>query len=710
MYEDEIVDERKINGYIIKKLIFKSENAVIHIAEKIENSANHRFIIKEYKRPCIAKREADIANNIKNYSKRSILVGIPQEYNKDKEYMVSSYETNGIFLDKYLMEQESKNELKLETQLNILRKLLITLDYLHTEVAFKEYIGYLHTDLHPGNIFCESYCEEDGTFQSIKFIDLCNALEIFKDSNTGMKGNVDLGGVAGYYPYELIDNRQNEVYPALDLYSVAAIGARMYVGDKQVDEWFDEVEKKWREKEKHTIVETLHYTLLRCGLQFNPKYRFVSAKSMLKMVEDILGIIENQNNYYKLFELSYSVNVQIKDCVFNDLGCEKINFENAVSLLKNSLLVAHPNKHKCQYIFEALWKLYQENGKDSGVDKKYIAQLLSDGITSNNHLAMTDRAYELIDNWKMYEKYMESDERKLNVQNRIVNVYVDKCKYEEAYDMINENIEYLKKMKVLPGSKSVSLARAYSNAACFALMAKKGNEVAESWFESALNEFNNDGDENDNTKISRSHLLQYACYTKNKAIFKENIHKYLMCDDSDNRMKYFVQKCKDHELSINSANFVVLTYLKCVYTFEMECVNEEFCDCLVSILKEEVERYEHPMNLIYKYIVLILEGYASEKYEENIKEAREKSLNAVECGRISVHNPLNIIMLSTYQTKWEYNKAAGKEKENEILFEELYNKTERQKEIGHWESVYEELKKRKMNGRGLDQLLFYEVV
>ena len=100
------------------------------------------------------------------------------------------------------------------------------------------------------------------------------------------------------------------------------------------------------------------------------------------------------------------------------------------------------------------------------------------------------------------------------------------------------------------------------------------------------------------------------------------------------------------------------------------------------------ELHEHPVQLIYRYIGLILYQY-TENMNMEAERAFLASITAVKQGNINLREPINIIMCMNYQTMWLYNELTEQEDENKELLQWMM---EHCKQSG-WEKLYQALEK-----------------
>ena len=121
----------------------------------------------------------------------------------------------------------------------------------------------------------------------------------------------------------------------------------------------------------------------------------------------------------------------------------------------------------------------------------------------------------------------------------------------------------------------------------------------------------------------------------------------------------------------------------------------------VKILDSKVirELHAHPVQLIYKYIGLILCEYNGNMTME-AEGAFLASMTCLKEGKINLNVPINIMMCMTYQTMWIYNELTQQTEENEEILKLMM---EHCKESG-WEKLYQAL----INTKNIKAVLRYE--
>jgi hypothetical protein len=116
------------------------------------------------------------------------------------------------------------------------------------------------------------------------------------------------------------------------------------------------------------------------------------------------------------------------------------------------------------------------------------------------------------------------------------------------------------------------------------------------------------------------------------------------------------------------------TFLKAVYTFYMDWVDEALITAIAESLQQRMNRegrQQHPEELIYKYGAMILFAYDRERYQEDIEFLFMNSLQCLYGGIINPNRKLGKEMMISYGTIWDYQRLYGLEQENQELLEQL---------------------------------------
>ncbi len=693
--------EEKIGNYIIKGYLRETHNAYLYRAVKLEDDGEQGtlpFVLKQYKKDTIeGKTEKEVTQVIERNCSDSIVIPVletVQDEEKNVYFVMQSREQGGWFLSDLITELEKNGKrIPINVQLDIMARLLDAVKSLHECLSKDEiYEGYLHLDLHPGNIFVESVHIEQSLVKigAVKLIDFCNALPIKRSDRKAKRRNTDVIGItAGYSAPEIEVTGGTQFSFGADVYSVAAIAARMYTG-KIITDALETYDKYVQECDnicvENSVVDMVMKRFILCGLEYNVRYRYRTAQEMIAFLDNVRKC-ENKNNlYYDLFATAYDLCIMPNE--IEPFQVEMHKYEEAVRKLDQVLHSNDIDRGKSLYIFEMLWKM-----KPQDLSAESMYKLISSGIASNNHCAKTDRVVELCDKLEKYKTQMPLMEY-LDVVNRCAVAYADSYKIEHAYDMINKNVKSLKKIKKIYAkvadenqlddeisSKMILLGRAYSALGCYATMLGK-NKEARKMFENALSEFVMSPH---NKHITISHILHYTVEVKDKNLFKKYAAEYLEGEFDtiegvkivyDRYVKEICENINENKGKCISILYKMYALVKGIYTFYMEEMTSEFAKNIYNFVCNEdiVKLGEHPLQLVYKYDGLILEAYYKNKnllseHLEEVNDAFMKSLSCIRDGVIDMRKPLNIFMLITYQTMATYNILTSQEKENEELLE-----------------------------------------
>lgn len=146
--------------------------------------------------------------------------------------------------------------------------------------------------------------------------------------------------------------------------------------------------------------------------------------------------------------------------------------------------------------------------------------------------------------------------------------------------------------------------------------------------------------------------------------------------------------------------------LKAIYTYYTEEVNGKFAEKIYEMLtnRKLLNCKEHPIELIYRYMGLILYEYNKKRcvssVDEYVKDAFVNAVTCMEPAQIDMEKDLTIIMCISYHSMWKFNCMTGQESRNEELIELLQEHC--------WRSGWEELLEKLQQVQDLDQIFEYE--
>ncbi len=693
---------KKVGIYELADKIAQTNGAILYRAKyskDMDSEEEFFYVAKEYCSELIEKgaleQERRISHEIENYASKSIVIPILDVIEKeDKEYAIMQFRKNGMFL-KQLLENYKTKPVSMEICLEVVEEILSSLEVLHSFWKKEKEIGYLHLDLHPGNIFLESIDIEKKQVGKVKFIDFFSALKM-EEGEIVDKGN-KIAVASKYCAPEQWARETYKYRPATDLYSVGVIFLRMLLGIEGINSLNQEVQESILHCSESPVMNYAILQFLKCCMEENPNYRYQSATQMLSAVEKLKRCYKayEEQDYYTLFFIAYEMVIPEHKIKGLQGKLNLRNFQNAVAKLDAELKQDEIAVLRCNYLFELLWSCAEQKENNIPIDTK--CNLLNSGLACCNHTGDDYRKkqlYEEIEKLKSDMPLMEY----LGYLNRVAVMYVDRYELEKAYEIASKNVNGLEAIKniyvqvakengVIPCEEStriINLARAYSAKGTYMVWTKREDPMIS--FEQALKEF---GDNVGNKMITISHILQYAIEIKDKQLYENYVSEIIKLDKTN---RYFheyknVKEGLSKILNDGFERYSLLVFLKGIYTFYLKDVTKECQSKLIQLLKnEEIKKLgTHPVNLIYRYIGLIL--YESKADLEFVEDALFQSMTCVEIGKIDLQKPLNIMMCMTYHTMWLYNEITEQEEENEELLEIIKEHCK----ISGWDKLYEAL-------------------
>lgn len=713
-----------VGDYRMLRTICKTESSCLYAVENCSTAGSKDelpYVLKEMKLgesgTSTLEYEKKISQDIENSLEKSVAIPAMTVFKQDgKEYAVMHMAKNGKFLSEIIeiLEESSKEEeWKAELIFKIIDAVLISLGELHKK--------YLHLDLHPGNIFLENFDFETMTAGFAKFIDFYSAVKI-NEEGKGIKKE-HLSFTNGFTAPEQLNSNQIIFTASADTYAIAAITARMFLGK----DFLSKTEKLdvgySRELIYHgqnPILDILLRKFLICGLEYSEDYRFTDTDRMRKTLSVLMESIQvyKTSDYYRLFELAYSMLVSRSEINVDGLKFDGRSFSASVAVLSGSLYQREPNVEKCLFIFELLWKM----------KKKFQAQiwsgdwisLIKSGIACYNHVGQSRKAYALFEELEGMKQQIHVLEY-LSIRNRAAVFLADSYRYAKACEMMRENVSQLEKIKdtykktaqnlgmeAADCHQVTDLARSYSALGQYMTFLRSWdseNDILlrgdpEAVFLKAIQEF---GKQTINQNITYSHLLHYAIQRKDKK-GKQIFEKYRKAYFGREEGSIFEQI--DETLEKWEFKYELYVLLKAIYTYYIEEVNGEFAEKIYGMLRNEklINCKEHPIELIYRYMGLILYEYNKKRCVSSVDEyVKDAFVNAVICmepAQIDMEKDLTIIMCISYHSMWKFNCMTGQENRNEELIELLQEHCRR----SGWEELLEKLQQ----VQDLDQIFEYE--
>ena len=712
-----------VGDYRILRTICKTESSCLYAVENCSAAGSKDelpYVLKEMKLgesgTSTLEYEKKISQDIENSLEKSVAIPAMTVFEQDgKEYAVMHMAKNGKFLSEIIemLEKSSEEEeWKAELIFKIIDAVLISLGELHKK--------YLHLDLHPGNIFLENFDFETMTAGFAKFIDFYSAVKI-NEEGKGIKKE-HLSFTNGFTAPEQLNSNQVIFTASADTYAVAAITARMFLGK----DFLSKTEKLdvgySRELIYHgqnPILDILLRKFLVCGLEYSEDYRFTDAHKMRKTLSALMESIQayKASDYYGLFELAYSMLASRDEINVDGLKFDGRSFSASVAALSGSLCQREPNVEKCLFIFELLWKMKEEF--QTQIWSGDLISLIKSGIACYNHVGQSRKAYALFEELEGMKQQIHVLEY-LSIRNRAAVFLADSYRYEEACEMMKENVAQLEKIKdtykkvvqdlgleAADCHQVTDLARSYSALGqymTFLRLWDSENDILlrgdpEAVFLKAIQEF---GKQTINQNITYSHLLHYAIQRKDEK-GKQIFEKY--------RKAYFGREGNifeqiDETLEKWEFKYELYVLLKAIYTYYIEEVNGEFAEKIYGMLRNEklINCKEHPIELIYRYMGLILYEYNKKRcvssVDEYVKDAFVNAVTCMEPAQIDMEKDLTIIMCISYHSMWKFNCMTGQESRNEELIELLQEHCRR----SGWEELLEKLQQ----VQDLDQIFEYE--
>ena len=712
-----------VGDYKILRTICKTESSCLYEVENCSATGSKDelpYVLKEMSLDetgtSTLEYEKKISQDIENSLEKSIAIPAMTVFKQDgKEYAVMHMAKNGKFLSEIiemLEESSEEEEWKAELIFKIIDAVLISLGELHKK--------YLHLDLHPGNIFLENFDFETMTAGFAKFIDFYSAVKI-NEEGKGIKKE-HLSFTNGFTAPEQLNSNQVIFTASADTYAVAAITARMFLGK----DFLSKTEKLdvgySRELIYHgqnPILDILLRKFLICGLEYSEDYRFTDTDRMRKTLSVLMESIQvyKTSDYYRLFELAYSMLVSRSEINVDGLKFDGRSFSASVAVLSGSLYQREPNVEKCLFIFELLWKM----------KKKFQAQiwsgdwisLIKSGIACYNHVGQSRKAYALFEELEGMKQQIHVLEY-LSIRNRAAVFLADSYRYAKACEMMRENVSQLEKIKdtykktaqnlgmeAADCHQVTDLARSYSALGqymTFLRLWDSENDILlqgdpEAAFLKAIQEF---GQQTINQNITYSHLLHYAIQRKDEK-GKQIFEKY--------RKVYFgregnILEQMDETLEKWEFKYELYVLLKAIYTYYIEEVNDKFAEKIYGMLtnRKLLNCKEHPIELIYRYMGLILYEYNKKRgtspVDEYVKDAFVNAVTCMEPAQIDMEKDLTIIMCISYHSMWKFNCITGQENRNEELIEFLQEHCRR--------SGWKELREKLQQVQNLDKVFEYE--
>lgn len=647
------------------------------------------------------KKERQITQRIENFCNYSIVIPILKvEQDRENYYMLMQFKRNGQFLDAVLDDIKTSNHgvVLFKHILGLILTILDSLGKLHhclDDIETGQ--GYLHLDLHPGNIFLESINWRQADYGVAKFIDLQMAQELDKTGKCIEPGNV-LGITESFSAPELYSKRKDALTESTDLYSVARLFLYLMSGTKATTVWteyedyFEEESDLCKKLQIAPPVYTPLKQMLKCGISYNPEYRFHTAKEM----RDVLQSLEKMQrqyeecSYYALFQTAYQMGMRIDDLRLEETQFVPRAYLKAVKSLEARLLSDNIAAHESYFIFVAL-SIMAERNKEKIHSELYM-DLLNCGLACCNHLSYTEEAIRIYDKMRVLKKDTPILQW-VGIANRIAVVYADSFQNRKALEIIWNNISNLErvkeaflqiaeseKMEAGSATRLPALARAYS--AYGSYLAFEKNSDALIYFEKAIEEF---GEDRANQAITRSHIMHYALAIKDEELFEKCFFEtYRKSFSETEGIKEFI------EAEESAKNYFDLwIYLKAIYVFKRELEVKGVKEKLLELVAYEpfYNKKQHPEALILKYCALLLFRLNENQMDDSIRRIFRKAIQQLEtqAGKKET-GTLNLTKITAYHIQSIFMVCCGADEEAKELYNQFIQRLETEgiAELKNW--------------------------
>lgn len=682
--------------YKIGEQISKGGTGTIYAAKKINNEGKAdgiRYAIKEIGEEfeTIAQKEKEISQKIENESKYSVVIPILDAIHVQKKaYLIMQLKHQGMFLNEMIDEIRRETQQKSAVPFNhikgILYAVLSSLSMLHNCILDGSgYIGFLHLDLHPGNIFMENADWKNNVYGNVKFIDLQNAMDLLPDGSVFMdRKKQPLGVTKGFCAPELMYRDFEHISVQTDLYSIASILLYMLTGNDQnhadclngfslYDT--DEINKIFQEMGLVPAAGIQLRRFLEKGLAGHAQNRFENTQEMLNCLEQAWQFQElyDSGNYYELYQLVFQSGLEKKHFQESSGIISEKGFLDSVKKLDHAMRQDGYHIFECQYIFQRLHALYKKQSDIA--DTETLALLYSSGLAIYNHLADNRKCVEISSRLLNLKKDLTVMEW-ASISNRAAVTYADIFQMDKAMQILEENIANLNKIKeaycaialkeeMHPGSARLAdLGRSYS--AYATCLAHEGTGNPMEYFEKALMEFQT-GKGND--AITISHILHYAV-TREYAFFDSWYQKLTGGKHLENQDEIRVFIDSDRK---KTKGFDLWIYLKAVYIYglqnQIECLKERILELLDN--KDFYAQNPFPTAMSLKYCGLLLYKLDKENCQFYADNALKKAMRKLENGSRKEYGELTLFKIMAYHIQSEAFHASGNEKAAEKLYLEF---------------------------------------
>ena len=590
---------KKVGNYENLQLIASTDAAEIYDACD-KDRMNRVFILKKYKRSDISevavRREKEITQMIKQYASRSIVVPVIETVVDDdgSTYLVMYKENAGVFLSELI----AKGTIGLSYALKCTEEVLRSLATLHSFAGSTRRLGYLHLDLHPGNVFMENADVANESAGTAKFIDFATAVKMIngKAEDRTFLAVSPFSAPELYMPYNAVCT------VSTDLYSVAAIFYALFVGGSlpgvtdflgstkiyekpaagpNADTARNAAQQIRKNCEREGVSESVCRAVcavMKCALNDNPAYRYQSAADMLAAVEKIERLLQacEEKEYETIFRMEYEDMTDIDDVHPETLEYDGRKFREAAESLGQMLKANQIDAAYTKYLFGLYWRMAEPHLQEMpGND---LTGFLNSGVAACNHTGDVILGQKLAALLTEKRKSIGIEEY-LDLNNRAAVFVADGYEYARATEMLEKNVAALRRVRdgyVAAGSefgmgsednvRSILLARALSALATYKAIAypETAKEEIYALYEEAVREFGGGY----NVKITQSRRMHYEMMIKDQESFEKTCAAYFDVGDSGKPMMMdeLIENC------VQKNWFGLYALVKALYVFYLQKV------------------------------------------------------------------------------------------------------------------------------------------
>jgi len=589
---------KKVGNYVNLQLIVSTDSAEIYDACD-KDGMNRVFILKKYKNADISKRvvrrEKLITQTIAQYASRSVVVPVigTEVDDEGSTYLVMENKAKaGVFLSELI----EKGTISLSYALKCTEEVLRSLATLHAFAGNTQRLGYLHLDLHPGNVFMENADAANETAGTAKFIDFATAVKMINGKAEGraIAAVSPFSAPELYMPYNVLCT------VSTDLYSVAAIFYALFVGGSlpgvtdfpESTKTYEkpaaspnadtarnaasEIRKRCEREGVSESVCRAVCAVMKCALNDNPVYRYQRAIDMLAAVEKIERLLQacEEKEYETIFRMEYEDMTDIVDVHPETLEYDGRKFREAAESLEKMLKANQIDAAYTKYLFGLYWKMAEPHLQEMpGHD---LTGFLNSGVAACNHTGDVILGQKLAALLTEKRKSIGIEEY-LNLNNRAAVFVADGYEYARATEMLEKNVAALRMVRdgyTAAGSefgmdsednvRSILLARALSALATYKAIAypETPKEEIYALYDEAVREFGGGY----NVKITQSRRMHYEMMIKDQESFEKTCAAYFDVGDQGKPMMMdeLIENC------VQKNRFGLYALVKALYVFYLQ--------------------------------------------------------------------------------------------------------------------------------------------